>query len=183
MIRPIPKLAEPVVTFLAASEFYGDHLSITEEEDLAAPWDSSEPFILIGYDGKAWRVQETWGPPLPLTGLFEKFVAWVINAKPSPSLIGREVTPVHFSLEEFKSEVCRRIPGNPGAVLGDEVAAGEGAPRGADIERLVSHLIEKVCAKVQAATSIAGVMDVLLEAQRDGGRWAEEFFRRPPVSP
>lgn len=177
MITPLPKMAEPVVAFEPANRFYGDHLSISDEEEWAGPMYCPEPFVLIGYDGQAWRVHETFGPPIPNRTLFSKIVAWIIEAKPTPSLVAREVKPVQFSLDEFKGEVCRRIPGNPNAVFGDETLVGEGLPPGVDIERIGAQLVEKLCANVRAAASITEVIDALLEAQSDGYEWAEGFAR------
>lgn len=167
MIMPIPPLSEPCVAFHAANAFYGDHLDVQEEAEIIEPIYSAEPFVLIGYDGQAWRVRDTLGPPIMPRTLFEKVVAWIVGGEPSPSLVAREVTPVAYSVEEFKREVCRRIPGYPNAVLGDETLAGAGLPKGVDIEVIGAALVAWAQAKVVAADSIAGVIDALLEAQAE----------------
>jgi len=184
MTTPKPDVIAPVVAFQPANKFYGEHLEVwEEEEDFSGSGYPSEPYTVIGYDGQAWRIHEIWGPPMLPRTLFEKVVGWIVGGDPPPSLVGREVTPVRYSLDEFKNEVCRRIPAYPNAVFDDELLAGEALPRGGDLEALTAALIERVSANVRAATSIADAMDAMLFAQRDQYEWAEAFHRRPAVSP
>lgn len=178
MITPMPKLTAPVVGFYAANAFYGDHLDFwDEDEDHSFRYRYSGPYILIGYDGQAWRIEHFWGAPQSPKKLGDKVFCWVAGIGKERPLEGREVTPIQFSLEEFKSEVCRRIPGNPNAVFNDETLVGEGLPRDVDIERVAAQLVEKACANVRAATSIPDVIDALFTAQSAGYRWAEGFAR------
>jgi hypothetical protein len=183
MITPKPEVVLPVVAFEPATRFHAECLGIWEDDDFSGSDDPSDPYVVIGYDGRAWRIHEFWGPPIPPKTLFEKILTAIFGQDRSPSIVGREVTPIQLSLDDFKSEACRRILAHPNGLFSDELLAGEALPRGGDLEALTAALIERVSANVRAATSIADAMDAMLFAQRDQYEWAEEFHRRPAVSP
>ena len=179
MITPKPEVMLPLVAFEPATAFHGGCLGIWEDEDFSGSDHPSEPYIVVGYDGQAWRIHEAWGPPVPPKGFFAKALTAIFDVPSFPSLVGREVTQISLSLEDFKGEICRRIPIYPNGVFDDELLVGEGLRRGDDLDGLVSSLVARVCAEVQATTSIADAMDVLLFARRDQHEWAGEFLRRP----
>jgi hypothetical protein len=164
MIPHYPEVLAPGVSFEPADEFSGEYLTSWEDGERCSSSYSAEPHVLIGYDGQALQIRETWGPPEVPSNIWWKLLVWVAGMGKTPSLVGREIVSVDLSLEDFKSEVCRRIPGNLSEVFNPETLAGEELPRGSEPPP-VDDMIERLRANVQAATTIAGVIDALLDAK------------------